>query len=197
MVTTIAVGLASSLAGCAVGPDYRKPSLTPAPLHSSAALRLCRTTAPAPGLAQRWLGIDDPELTRIAQRALHRILDLAAAMARVEQAQAAVREAGAQLLPAADLTAQAASGKDQVTTDEHLVDLVEHLPVVLTALAGVLAFIPLTASVFWGPMAVTLIGGTIGSTVLTLLFLPALYAIWFRMRATEGKIPLAQAQPAT
>jgi Cu/Ag efflux pump CusA len=69
-------------------------------------------------------------------------------------------------------------------------------PVILTALAAVLAFIPLTTNVFWGSMAVTLIGGTIGGTVLTLLFLPALYAIWFRIRAAEDEIPAAQAQPA-
>jgi len=55
-------------------------------------------------------------------------------------------------------------------------------PVVLTAMAAVLAFIPLTQSVFWGSMAFTLIGGTLGGTILTLLFLPALYALWFRIR---------------
>jgi len=55
-------------------------------------------------------------------------------------------------------------------------------PVVLTALAAVLAFIPLTQSVFWGSMAFTLIGGTLGGTILTLLFLPALYALWYRIR---------------
>jgi multidrug efflux pump subunit AcrB len=55
-------------------------------------------------------------------------------------------------------------------------------PVLLTAMAAVLAFIPLTQSVFWGSMAFTLIGGTAVGTVLTLMFLPALYAIWFRIR---------------
>lgn len=55
-------------------------------------------------------------------------------------------------------------------------------PVILTAMAAVLAFIPLTFSVFWGSMAFTLIGGTAAGTVLTLLFLPALYAIWFRIK---------------
>jgi len=55
-------------------------------------------------------------------------------------------------------------------------------PVLLTALAAVLAFIPLTTSVFWGSMACTLIGGTSAGTLLTLLFLPALYAIWFRVK---------------
>ncbi len=55
-------------------------------------------------------------------------------------------------------------------------------PVILTALAAVLAFIPLTFSVFWGSMAYTLIGGTAIGTVLTLIFLPALYAIWYRVK---------------
>ncbi|MEO5713199.1 MAG: efflux RND transporter permease subunit, partial [Luteolibacter sp.] len=59
-------------------------------------------------------------------------------------------------------------------------------PVILTALAAVLAFIPLTHSVFWGSMAYALIGGTAVGTVLTLAFLPALYAIWFRASHTEG-----------
>jgi multidrug efflux pump subunit AcrB len=54
-------------------------------------------------------------------------------------------------------------------------------PVILTALAAVLAFIPLTQSVFWGSMAYTLIGGTAVGTVLVLVFLPALYAVWFRV----------------
>lgn len=58
-------------------------------------------------------------------------------------------------------------------------------PVILTALAAVLAFIPLTHSVFWGSMAYTLIGGTAVGTVLILVFLPALYAIWFRVRPEE------------
>ncbi|CAO3357765.1 RND efflux system, inner membrane transporter KPN_02144 [Azospirillum palustre] len=55
-------------------------------------------------------------------------------------------------------------------------------PVILTAFAAVLAFIPLTHSVFWGSMAYTLIGGTAVGTVLILLFLPALYAAWFRIK---------------
>jgi len=57
-------------------------------------------------------------------------------------------------------------------------------PVVLTALAAVLAFIPLTHSVFWGTLAYTLIGGTLAGTVLTLVFLPAMYAIWFKIEPT-------------
>jgi len=50
-------------------------------------------------------------------------------------------------------------------------------PVILTALAAVLAFVPLTHSVFWGAMAFTLIGGTLGGTVLTLVFLPVSHRI--------------------
>src|SRR5205807_9693445 len=57
-------------------------------------------------------------------------------------------------------------------------------PVVLTALAAMLAFIPLTHSVFWGTLAYSLIGGTFAGTVLTLVFLPALYAIWFQIEPT-------------
>src|SRR5207244_9525150 len=59
-------------------------------------------------------------------------------------------------------------------------------PVILTALAAVLAFIPLTFSVFWGSMAYTLIGGTAVGTVLTLIFLPALYSIWFGVKPTAA-----------
>jgi len=52
-------------------------------------------------------------------------------------------------------------------------------PVLLTALAAVLAFLPLTLSTFWGALAVVLIGGTLVGTALTLFFLPALYVLWF------------------
>ena len=55
-------------------------------------------------------------------------------------------------------------------------------PVVLTAAAAVLAFIPLTTDTFWGPLAFVLIGGILVGTLITLLFLPALYALWFRIR---------------
>ncbi|NAT59195.1 MFS transporter [Pseudomonas syringae pv. actinidifoliorum] len=60
-------------------------------------------------------------------------------------------------------------------------------PVILTALAAILAFIPLTHSVFWGTLAYTLIGGTFAGTVLTLVFLPAMYSIWFRIRPDGGE----------
>lgn len=54
-------------------------------------------------------------------------------------------------------------------------------PVLLTALAAILAFIPLTHSVFWGTLAYTLIGGTFVGTIVTLVFLPAMYSIWFKI----------------
>jgi multidrug efflux pump subunit AcrB len=56
-------------------------------------------------------------------------------------------------------------------------------PIVLTAAAAVLAMIPLARSVLWGPMAYAIMGGLIVATALTLLFVPALYAAWFRVRA--------------
>jgi multidrug efflux pump subunit AcrB len=59
-------------------------------------------------------------------------------------------------------------------------------PVILTALAAILAFIPLTHSVFWGTLAYTLIGGTFAGTVLTLVFLPAMYSIWFKIRTSQS-----------
>ena len=61
-------------------------------------------------------------------------------------------------------------------------------PVLLTAMAAVLAFIPLTHSVFWGTLAWTLIGGTLGGTIITLVFLPAMYAIWFQIRPAEQRV---------
>ncbi len=64
-------------------------------------------------------------------------------------------------------------------------------PVVLTALAAILAMIPLARSVFWGPMAMAIMGGLVVATVLTLFFLPALYAAWFRVR--QGALPDASA----
>ena len=64
-------------------------------------------------------------------------------------------------------------------------------PVVLTALAAALAFIPLATNVFWGPMALALIGGLVVATGLTLMFLPALYAWAFKV----GREPKVEAQP--
>jgi multidrug efflux pump len=59
-------------------------------------------------------------------------------------------------------------------------------PVVLTALAAILAMIPLSRSAFWGPMAITIMGGLFVATFLTLLYLPGLYALWFRKSLDEA-----------
>jgi multidrug efflux pump len=58
-------------------------------------------------------------------------------------------------------------------------------PVALTALAAILGMIPLAGSIFWGPMAITIMGGLFVATVLTIVVVPALYALWFRVRADE------------
>ena len=58
-------------------------------------------------------------------------------------------------------------------------------PVVLTALAAILGMIPLAGSIFWGPMAITIMGGLLVATVLTLLVVPALYSLWFGVRSGE------------
>ena len=60
-------------------------------------------------------------------------------------------------------------------------------PVVLTAAATVLAMVPLTRSVFWGPMAIAIMGGLTVATVLTIFFVPALYAAWFKVRRHAGR----------
>src|SRR5689334_6056863 len=62
-------------------------------------------------------------------------------------------------------------------------------PVVLTALAAILAMIPLSRSAFWGPMAITIMGGLFVATFLTLLYLPGLYALWFRKSLDEAGTP--------
>jgi multidrug efflux pump len=68
-------------------------------------------------------------------------------------------------------------------------------PIVLTAAAAVLALIPLVRSDFFGPMAVAMMGGIVVATVLTLVFLPALYAAWFRVRAPEATSAWAGLRP--
>lgn len=72
-------------------------------------------------------------------------------------------------------------------------------PIILTAAAAVLAMIPLSRSVFWGPMAVAIMGGLVVATVLTLLALPAMYAAWFRVKPADqekSSPPVPEALPA-
>jgi multidrug efflux pump subunit AcrB len=76
-------------------------------------------------------------------------------------------------------------------------------PVALTAAATVLAMIPLTRSVFWGPMAIAIMGGLTIATLLTIFFVPALYAAWFRVgrdaiaqgAASDAPVPALQPAP--
>ena len=68
-------------------------------------------------------------------------------------------------------------------------------PVVLTALTAILAMIPLARSVFWGPTAISIMGGLIVATALTLFFLPALYAAWFRVKRSAKEASIANVTP--
>ena len=70
-------------------------------------------------------------------------------------------------------------------------------PIVLTAAAAVLALIPLVRSTFFGPMAAALMGGLVVATVLTMTFLPALYAAWFRVPPPASAPPLAESAAST
>ena len=110
LAALVSISLVSQLcvSGCAVGPSYRAPATTLEGFHSAAALKARPTSAPAPALETWWDGFNDPMLSRTVQRARDQNLDLAAALARVQQARAAAREAGAQLLPTIDLNGQAA-----------------------------------------------------------------------------------------
>lgn len=101
-----ALMLAAVLSGCAVGPDYVKPTENLAPFHNRIETDQQAKTA-APPLDTWWTGFNDPMLVTIVQRALAQNLDLAASIARVQQARAAASAAGAQLLPTVDLDAAA------------------------------------------------------------------------------------------
>ena len=97
---TLTLGWLALATGCVVGPSYRGP---PAPnladFHNTLAIEHRQTELPAPPVDTWWTGFHDPTLTRIIDRALAQNLDLAAAIARVDQARQAAREAGAELLP--------------------------------------------------------------------------------------------------
>jgi NodT family efflux transporter outer membrane factor (OMF) lipoprotein len=96
------------LAGCAVGPDYRKPDAAmPDAFHGQAAVDARKNTLPPPALDAWWNGFNDPVLSRIITRVLAQNLDLAASLARVQQARAVAQEAGAQQMPSGDFSAQA------------------------------------------------------------------------------------------
>jgi len=104
---TLALG--ASIAGCAVGPNYQRPSVKLQPFHNAPSIETRTASMQAPPLDRWWTGFHDPELTRIVKCALDENLDLAAAMARVQQARAAAHGAGAQRLPSGNLNASTTS----------------------------------------------------------------------------------------
>jgi len=115
------------LAGCAVGPDYVRPDVKTNASYASQPMLDARDAArAAPQLDAWWQGFDDPELTRIIGRVMSQNLDLAAAMARVDQARAAAREAGAQLAPKGSLDGQLA--QEHQSTKGPIGELASHTP---------------------------------------------------------------------
>jgi NodT family efflux transporter outer membrane factor (OMF) lipoprotein len=106
------------LVGCAVGPDYHRPEIaltpafhTPAPGASRAPLA---QASPPVALAAWWTGFDDPELSKVVERAAAQNLDLAEARARLVQSRAVAKAAGAALLPAANLSGSVADGRQSL-----------------------------------------------------------------------------------
>lgn len=65
-------------------------------------------------------------------------------------------------------------------------------PIVLTAISTVLGLIPIAFTIFWGPMAIAIMGGLIVATLLTLVFLPALYIAWFRISEPDAAGPVSE-----
>ena len=98
--------LSITLAACAVGPNYTRPKSELVPFHNLADVPGAKAKSATP-LDRWWLGFNGPVLVTLVQRALDQNLDLAAALARVHQARAAARGAGAQLLLTADLAGSA------------------------------------------------------------------------------------------
>jgi NodT family efflux transporter outer membrane factor (OMF) lipoprotein len=118
------------LAGCAVGPQYHRPEIaltpafhTPAPGASRAPLG---QVSPPVALAAWWTGFDDPELSKVVERAAAQNLDLAEARARLVQSRAVAKAAGAALLPAAKLSGSVADGRQSLLSP--LGEIGSHLP---------------------------------------------------------------------
>jgi NodT family efflux transporter outer membrane factor (OMF) lipoprotein len=122
----LVLALGASITGCAVGPNYKHPTVKLQPFHNAPSIEARPASLPAPPLDQWWTGFHDPELTRIVKRALDQNLDLVAAMTRVEQADAAAREAGAQRLPSGDLNASTTTLRQ--STESETGRLASHLP---------------------------------------------------------------------
>lgn len=114
LLAPLALALSAlALAGCAVGPDYQRPD-GKLPGSYQASELLAGSNAAAVPLDAWWQGFADPSLTRLIERALAQNLDLAASYARLTQARAAARRAGAELLPQGAFDAQAARRRSSI-----------------------------------------------------------------------------------
>lgn len=114
LIAVVGMLHAATLAGCAVGPEYRPAPTALGGFRNASAVE-ARSGAPAaPPLDRWWTGFGDPVLTSTVERALEQNLDLTAALARVDQARAAARRAGAALLPTADATAHIAKARQSL-----------------------------------------------------------------------------------
>jgi NodT family efflux transporter outer membrane factor (OMF) lipoprotein len=102
--------------GCSVGPRYKQPMIALQPYHNAPEIESRPAALPAPTLDTWWRGFNDAELTKIVDRALAQNLDLAASFARVEQARAAAKGAGANRKPAFDLLGSDTSSRQSVAT---------------------------------------------------------------------------------
>ena len=119
--------LTIALAGCTVGPDYQRPADTAAAqFMAQDALQHRQGSRPAPALDTWWQGFNDPQLTRLIQTVLTQNLDLAVAMARVEQAQAVARQAGAIRAPQGSLDGQVVRQRQSLESPEG--QLASHQP---------------------------------------------------------------------
>jgi NodT family efflux transporter outer membrane factor (OMF) lipoprotein len=107
---------ASFTAGCAVGPDYRKPDALLSDHYLGISSVEHRVAPPSASLAAWWEGFGDPLLTRLVSQALDQNLDLAQASARVTQARAGLGAANAALLPSGNISGQAARARQSVET---------------------------------------------------------------------------------
>lgn len=112
----LATAFSLALAACAVGPDYVKPAANMAPAFRHAAPATA-ASAPTPALEVWWTYFNDPVLTHIIERALAQNLDLAAALARVEQARASARLSNAALLPIGSVNAQIAEQRQSLQSE--------------------------------------------------------------------------------
>lgn len=106
--------VAFALSGCSVGPRYRQPVIQLLPYHNAPTSVSGNVTLPPPPLDHWWTGFQDPQLTKIVERALAQNLDLAASLTRVQEARAAAKEAGAKRTPNVDLEADSTSLRQSI-----------------------------------------------------------------------------------